>query len=129
MNTEQQQRLASIQAKVSELPNCYSADFHFLLSIVKGQEALERRVAVLHSIGISGIGGSINDFWDRLCGSERRADFCQALHQLCEITGHNNEDRCYLCEAMGARNAEGYYMGERFFDGTKKDYDHRSSNR
>jgi hypothetical protein len=39
MTPEQKQRLVSIQTKVSELPNCYPADFHFLLSLVKSQEA------------------------------------------------------------------------------------------
>lgn len=90
----------------------------------KDKEALEKRVAVLHAIAISGIGGSINDFWEglsRLSGDER-IDFCQALHQLCEIAGHNNQWKCKLCERMGARNAQGYYTGNRFFDGTKSDY-------
>jgi hypothetical protein len=78
-------------------------------------------IAVLHAIAISGIGGSINDFWERLHSlpSDRQIRFCQALHQLCEAAGHNNVNRCELCESMGARNEDGYYTGDSFFDGTK----------
>jgi hypothetical protein len=82
---------------------------------------VERLIAVLHSIAISGIGGSIADFWKRLDGrpTEQRIRFCQALHQLCEAMGHGNMNRCELCERLGARDSNGYYTGDRFFDGTK----------
>lgn len=95
------------------------------------QTCLGKRVAVLHAIGISGLGGSINDFWKRLHNrsEDEQTYFCQALHQLCELMGHDNEDRCYLCEEMGARDAKGRYAGGSFFDGTKFDYRRRTANR